>query len=522
MKTIALWMLVASVTLVSACGERDAKEGAEGHTAMAETAAEGHGHDQGGSSEQLTHFGDKSELFLEFPPLVAGQAAVFVAHFTQLADFKPVTQGSLTVVLTGGAAEERFTVAAPALPGIFKPTVTPKVAGERELSLIVVTPTGRLTHELGPVTVFADAKAAAAGHGESAAGGIPFSKEQQWRIDFATAEAVQGVVRPSVAATATIKAPPDAAAQVVAPSTGVLRAGGAFPRIGLKVQAGQVLAWLTPRLGGDTDHAALEAGAAKARIALDQARRERERMEALFKDEAVAEKRVFEARASEAMAQTEATAAQARLGQQGGRGGIAIRAPIDGVVADVSVGAGGFVAEGAPLFHIAHTARLWLEARVPESEIARLGSPTGARVEGLGGDGHDALSIEPGKNGRLIAVGGMVDAVTRTVPVIFEFTNPTGGAWRIGMMAKAQIYAGAGQTAVVVPATAVQDESGTQVVYVQTGGESFERRIVQTGARDGERMAIVGGLEAGQRVVSRGAYLIRLSTSKSGPAGHAH
>ena len=73
-----------------------------------------------------------------------------------------------------------------------------------------------------------------------------------------------------------------------------------------------------------------------------------------------------------------------------------------------------------------------------------------------------------------------------------------------------------------MPASAVQDESGSQVVYVQTGGESFERRLVQTGARDGERIAIVAGLEAGQRVVSKGAYLIRLSTSKAGPAGHAH
>ena len=29
-------------------------------------------------------------------------------------------------------------------------------------------------------------------------------------------------------------------------------------------------------------------------------------------------------------------------------------------------------------------------------------------------------------------------------------------------------------------------------------------------------------LEPGQRVVSKGAYLIRLSTSKAGPSGHAH
>ena len=107
------------------------------------------------------------------------------------------------------------------------------------------------------------------------------------------------------------------------------------------------------------------------------------------------------------------------------------------------------------------------------------------------------------------------------MPAIFEFANPEGNL-RLGMNARAQLYAGDGQPAVLVPASAVQDESGTLAVYVQTGGESFERRIVRTGARDGARIAILDGIEAGQRVVSQGAYLIRLSTSKTGPSGHGH
>lgn len=114
----------------------------------------------------------------------------------------------------------------------------------------------------------------------------------------------------------------------------------------------------------------------------------------------------------------------------------------------------------------------------------------------------------------------MVDANTRTVPAIFEFANP--GGLRLGMTAKAQLYAGAGVEAVLVPAGAVQDESGTSVVYVQTGGESFERRIVRVGARDGERVAILDGIDPGQRVVGKGAYLIRLLTSMSAAVGHAH
>ncbi|CAG0978028.1 Cobalt-zinc-cadmium resistance protein CzcB [Rhodocyclaceae bacterium] len=519
LKISTLSAAALTVFLLSACGEKHAAKDDHGTKAPTEKTADGHA----GGGEKRTHFSDKSELFVEFPTLVVGQPATFVAHFTWLANFKPVTKGRLTVVLAGGAApEERFVIDAPGVPGIFKPVVTPKTAGQRELTLIVESEQGTLRHELGTVDVFVDAKAALAGHDdhEHEDAGISFTKEQQWKIDFATVEAAKGIARESIAVTGTIKAQPDGEALLAAPMAGLVRTAGSFPRVGKAVKKGQVLAHLVPRLGGETDHATLEAAAARARIALEQARRERERMESLFKDEAIAEKRLLESRANEGIAAAEHDAARQRLGQLGdGSGGITLRAPIAGVIAAVPVAPGAFVAEGAPLIHIANTGKLWLEARVPESEVGRLGTPSGA---GFKVDGFDrSFTIDPGKNGKLVAVGGVVDAATRTAPVIFEFANPD-RALPLGVTARVQLFTGRGQEGVLVPASAVQDESGAQVVYVQTGGESFERRLVQSGARDGDKVAIVSGLEPGQRVVSEGAYLIRLSTSKAGPSGHAH
>lgn len=526
MKHLKISILSAAalaVFLLSACGEKSAATDEHGTRAPAEKAADGHADNHAESGEKLTHFSDKSELFVEFPPLVANQPATFVAHFTWLANFKPVVKGRLTVVLAGGIApEERFVIDAPSVPGIYKPVVTPKTAGKRDLTLMVESDQGVLTHQLGPVDVFADARAAQAAHGgeDHGDGGIAFTKEQQWKIDFATAEAVKGVVRESVAATGTIKAQPDGEALLAAPMAGLVRPAGSFPRVGQAVKKGQVLAYFVPRLGGETDHASLETAAARARIGLEQAQRERERMESLFRDEAIAEKRLLDARANEGIAAAEYEAARQRLGQLGdGGGGIALRAPIDGVVADVPVAPGAFVAEGAPLIHIANTGKLWLEARVPESDIGRLGTPSGAWFAADGYTGN--FTIETGNNGKLVAVGGVVDAVTRTVPVIFEFANP-GRALPLGLTVKVRLFAGGGHQGIVVPAGAVQDESGTSVVYVQTGGESFARSIVQAGTRDGERIEIKAGLEPGQRIVSEGAYLIRLSATKSGPSGHAH
>lgn len=179
---------------------------------------------------------------------------------------------------------------------------------------------------------------------------------------------------------------------------------------------------------------------------------------------------------------------------------------------------GAFVNEGEPLLHVANTGKLWLEARVPESEVGRLGTPSGAAFEVDGYAG--GFAIEPGRNGRLVAVGQVVDAHSRTVPVLFEFANPE-RRLRLGLTARVQVFAGGAEEAVLIPASAVQDENGVAVVYLQTGGESFERRIVRSGPRDGERVAILAGVDPGQRVVSKGAYLIRLSTSSAAADGHA-
>jgi len=234
----------------------------------------------------------------------------------------------------------------------------------------------------------------------------------------------------------------------------------------------------------------------------------------------VPEKRLLAARAAEESAQVEYEASQRRLGQYGGAGGgVPIRAPIAGTVADVRVSPGAYAQEGQLLFHIVDRRTLWLEVRVPESDAARVAAPSGVafRVDGV----ESGFEIIPGENGRLIASGTVVDSTSRTLPVIFELAKPDANL-RIGMAVRAQVFAGAARQAVAVPAEAVVDESGIATVFVQTGGESFQRRPVRLGARDGDRVEIVEGLTAGQRVVSRGAYLVKLASTKTGAIGHGH
>ena len=111
----------------------------------------------------ITHWSNKTELFMEYPPLVVGEKARFAVHLTNLHTFKPLASGRVRVQLarTGGPAET-FASEAPSRPGIFGVDVQPKESGTYAMSVRLDSADLEDVHELGSVTVFADAAQAAA------------------------------------------------------------------------------------------------------------------------------------------------------------------------------------------------------------------------------------------------------------------------------------------------------------------------------------------------------------------------
>lgn len=59
-----------------------------------------------------------------------------------------------------------------------------------------------------------------------------------------------------------------------------------------------------------------------------------------------------------------------------------------------------------------------------------------------------------------------------------------------------------------VPAAAVVDHGGTQLVYVQTMAGMFDGRVIVPGVRAGSVYPVLQGLEEGEQVVSTGAFLV--------------
>jgi cobalt-zinc-cadmium efflux system membrane fusion protein len=283
-------------------------------------------------------------------------------------------------------------------------------------------------------------------------------------------------------------------------------------------------------LSNDADLASLDLALKRARLGLEHAERERTRLERLFQQGAVPEKRMIEARHDARVAHAELAAAQRRLDQYrrvqqvqraDGPGGIAVRSPIAGTVARIDVAPGAFVEEGQKLFYIVDLDRLWLEVQIPEANIGRVQGTTGAwlEIEGFG----QPFEVSPQTGGRMIALGGVIDPESRTVPLLFELPNPD-RALRVGLSVRAHILTGETAAGPVVPLSAIVDDNGQEVAYVEAEGEAFERRPLRLGVRDGDRVEVLEGLRPGERVVTRGANLVRLAASSLAvPAeGHAH
>ena len=76
--------------------------------------------------------------------------------------------------------------------------------------------------------------------------------------------------------------------------------------------------------------------------------------------------------------------------------------------------------------------------------------------------------------------------------------------------------------ALVVPVSAIIDDGGRPVVFVQLEGEAFARRPVKPGIRESDFVQVLEGLRPGDRVVTRGAYLIRLAALSTQIPAHGH
>jgi membrane fusion protein, heavy metal efflux system len=205
------------------------------------------------------------------------------------------------------------------------------------------------------------------------------------------------------------------------------------------------------------------------------------------------------------------------LGKGYGSGGKSVTAPMRGYVKTIMVSEGQFVSAGQPLATLSKNQRLVLRADVPLKDADKVSFIQEANFVL---PQHSFAYNTKALNAKLISTGKSMGENSPFIPVHFQLDARPGIV--SGTFAQVYLMTTPVSNALVVPVTALVEEQGVYYLYVQTEGESFQKREVRLGVNDGQRVQVLSGISEGERIVTKGAYQIKLSQASGTLPAHGH
>lgn len=306
-----------------------------------------------------------------------------------------------------------------------------------------------------------DAPPAASGNGlkRQPDGSVFLPKPAQRQIAVRTQPVVAGELPRSIELSGKVVMDPNAGGRVQAMVAGRVTPGPkGLPQPGQRVTKGEVLAWVTPEVGGNSR-------------SLAETRLQRLRELA----DTVPRKTIEEAEAAVANEQ--------------------LRAPVSGVVAVANVVSGQVVEARETLFEIVDPQRQQVEALA---------------FDPLSADDIAGATLAVGERRVPLALVG-VSRILRdqALPIRFRGEGDALAALAVGQPVKVFVATRRTVQGLGVPAMALMKNPSNQtIVWVKTAPEQFAPRVVTFEPLDGVNVAITAGLQPGERVVVRGATLI--------------
>lgn len=246
----------------------------------------------------------------------------------------------------------------------------------------------------------------------------------------------------------------------------------------------------------------------KARINLNNAKRDYERQKVLFQEKLISELDYnrFELQyrlAEEAVKASENNVALIRDGasKKSGKVSNEVQATVSGVLLDVPVKEGGFVIqsntfnEGTTIATIANMEDMIFEGRVDESEVGKLkeGMPLELRVGAIG-DPRFAAHLE------YIAPKGFEDQGTIKFEIRAAVNLSADTFLRAGYSANADIVLERRDNVLAINEANLIVDGNKTFVEIETGPQKFSRREVVVGLSDGINIEIVSGLNQNESI----------------------
>ena len=188
-----------------------------------------------------------------------------------------------------------------------------------------------------------------------------------------------------------------------------------------------------------------------------------------------------------------------------------------GYITELPVMEGQYVSEGSTIVKLADLSSLWAEAQVYTSQLSAIDLKGTAIVQ---------FPDIPGKEwkGKIEFANPEIVSDSRLNLVRVSIPNP-GGLLKPGMPVYVIIKSKELNT-LTLPSDAVLRDGKMNIVWVQSGKNSYKMKMVQTGLESGDRLEIKSGLQNGDVVVMSGAYLLQsefvFKKGSDGMSGHQH
>jgi hypothetical protein len=330
-----------------------------------------------------------------------------------------------------------------------------------------------------------------------------------------------------------------ATTEVRAPFAGTLRPGpaGAWPALGNRVTAGQVLAWLDIRVGPEMRLDLLtKLKEARARVqgAEEVVKIQQDRL-SRFESAggSIAQAELDAARVQLTEAKTQLAAAKAtvkqweealagidRQGDKDATWSQPLKAPSAGDVTELAGGSGVSVEAGGLIARVVDFRRALVRLDIPLSALASGPPPkvelsaTPSIAPALEGASNrpEAEKPAPPVPATLAGAAPQVETTSQSAGFWYEVAaqDPNAGIWRPGLFVTATVpvLAAKPRPAVAVAETALLYHQGRALVYVRLSPGRYERREVQVLGREGGRWLLGGGVSAGEAVVYQRAQVL--------------
>ncbi|MBK6966327.1 MAG: efflux RND transporter periplasmic adaptor subunit [Bacteroidales bacterium] len=500
-----IFSLAIVVSLLSACTQNKTDK---------HNASEADSHEE--VSLKLTAYNSDYEVFAEAVPFVVGKTSRVLSHFTHLPGFNAVISGSITIRLVIEGKEVSQKLTQPTRKGIYAFEITPGTPGKGRIIYDIVNGNGTSQLLVSDITVFTkeeDADKAAEAAVKTSPFAAVFTKEQSWKIDFATDMPKSEPFGQVIKTTAQVQSAQGDEILVSAKTSGMLMFSSGNVTEGKSVSTGQVLFTVS---GSGMAENNSTVRFQEAQNNYDKAKADYERMKALANDKIVSDKDLIAAK----NLYENTKAVYDNLNNNFSAKGQNVSSPMSGFVKQLFVQNGQFVEAGQPIVSISQNKTLVLQAEVQQKYAQILGNITNANIRTM--HNNQAYTLAE-LNGKVLSYGRNTSDDNYLIPVSLQIDNK--GSFIAGGFVELYLKTTTNTQALTVPNEALLEEQGNYFVYVQIHPELFEKREVHPGATDGLRTEILKGLSESERIVIKGAVMIKLAQATGtldAHSGHVH